>query len=398
VKRLLCFAFAVALVVNVMSVVYAATLKEPTYTINAIIPATGGGSFLGQAYQDTFRAIENVVNASGGVQGHPLHIAMVDSQTNAQVGVQLLNSLIAQHVSVVIDGDPAAVCNAQVPIVAKTGPVLYCLSPLIYPANGSYVFSSSISGTAMANVGTRYFRGLNLKRLAIISSTDSTGEDLDRQMAAALGLPENRSVQVVDHEHFNPTDLSVAAQIARIKASNPQAVFVWSTGTSLATVFRALAESGLDVPVATAQSNLVYKQLGAYTSFLPKDLYFPTVLALSPESTLRGPLRDAQTMYTKAFREIGVKPDVANNLPWDPTMLIVDAVRHVGTGATAEQIRDYLLQLHGWVGVNGVYDFGAGDQRGIGESAAAVVKWEPSKGTWVRVSLPRGFVPQTARN
>ncbi len=348
------------------------------------------GAFLGQAYQDTFRALGNVVNATGGIQGHPLRIVTVDSQTSPQVGVQLLNGFIEKHVPVIIDGDLASVCNAQAAIVAKAGPVLYCLSPLVYSAAGSYVFSSSVSGSVLASVGVRYFRERGLKRIAIISSTDSTGDDLDKQMTAALSLPENKDVQLVAREHFNATDLSVAGQIARIKTANPQALFVWTTGTAVATVFRGLQESGLNLPVATSQANLVYKQLHAFASFLPKDLYFPTVRALTPGITLAGPLRDAQSTYTNAFKAIGVRPDLANNLPWDPTMIVVDALRHLGTSATSEQIRDHILHLHSWVGVNGVYNFSGGDQRGIGESAANVARWDSSKDTWAAVSLPRG--------
>ena len=374
----------------------AATPSGEPYTINAIVPQTGGGAFLGRAFQDTFRAIENVVNAGGGIQGHPLHIASWDSQSNPQVGVQVFNGLIS-HAPLVVDGDTASGCLAKAPIVAKSGPLLYCLSNLIVPVTGSYVFSSSIPATTMTGVSMRYFRERDWKRIAVISSTDATGSKLDQLTMASAALPENATVQIVDREYFNLTDISVTAQIARIKAANPQAILIWTTGTSLATVLRGLSEAGLDVPVSTPQSNLIYKQLDGYAAFLPKDLYFTTVLALTPESTARGPLRDAQATYARAFAAIGVRPDIANNLPWDPIMLLVDALRHLGPDATPDQLRDYLSHVHGWVGVNGVYDFASGDQRGIGESASCVVRWDNAKGTWVRVSLPRGFLaPATA--
>jgi hypothetical protein len=42
----------------------------------------------------------------------------------------------------------------------------------------------------------------------------------------------------------------VAAQIARIKGSDVQAMIAWTTGQPAATVFRAMIQGGLDVPVA----------------------------------------------------------------------------------------------------------------------------------------------------
>jgi len=75
-------------------------------------------------------------------------------------------------------------------------------------------------------------------------------------------------------------------------------------------------------------------------------------------------------------------------------MLVVDALRHAGPNATADQVRDFILHAHGWVGINGVYDFASGDQHGIGENAVAIARWDAGKGTWVAASRPRGLLPQ----
>ena len=64
-----------------------------------------------------------------------------------------------------------------------------------------------------------------------------------------------RDVTVVDRAHFNITDVSVAAQIEHIKEANPQALLAWSSGSPIATVFKGIAQAGLDIPVATANSN-----------------------------------------------------------------------------------------------------------------------------------------------
>jgi branched-chain amino acid transport system substrate-binding protein len=113
---------------------------------------------------------------------------------------------------------------------------------------------------------------------------------------------------------------------------------------------------------------------------------------MTPEATKPGPLHDAQSAYTAAFKSVGVRPDEGHILAWDPTMIVVTALRALGPDANATQIRDYILHLHGWVGVDGVYDFAAGDQRGIGENSAAVARWDAKRDTWVRVSRPKGYL------
>jgi len=370
----------------------AAQTSGAPYEINALVPLTGGGAFLGKSYAETFRAIEISVNATGGIKGRPVKFVLNDTQTNGQTGLQIVNGLIAKHIAVFIDGGPSTVCLSTVPIVLKTGPVDYCLSPVIHPPAESFVFSASVSNADQAKTGVRYFRERGWTRIAMITSNDSTGEDYERQTDAALQLPENRGLLLVDRQHFTPTDVSVAAQLAHIKASNAQAILAWTTGTPLGTVLRGAKDAGLDLPIETAASNMTYAQMSAYANIMPKEMLFTALLAITPEATAMGPLRDAQTAYNNAFKAIGVRPDEGHILAWDPSMIIIGALRHLGPDATADQIRSYIAHLHGWVGINGVYDFGAGDQRGISDNASAIARWDQAKNAWTRVSRPKGYL------
>ena len=370
----------------------AASTPVAPYELNAVIPLTGAGAFLGKAYVDAIKAVELRVNATGGIKGHPLKIVTQDTQSNGQVDLQLVNGLIAKHVPVFIDGAPANVCAPSIPIVAKEGPVDYCLSPAIRPPSGGYVFSVNASTFDMASVELRYARARGWKRIAIIVSTDSSGQDYDRSMPTVLALPENHDMQIVATEHFNPGDISIAAQTARLKNENPQAILALTTGTPLGTVLHGLHDGGVALPVITNNPNMTYAQMSDYQSFLPSELYFPTLRVLVPEGTLKGPIHDKEVEYLNAFKAIGVRPDFGDASFWDPTMMIVGALRKFGPAATAQQIRDYILGLHGWIGANGVYDFSSGDQRGITQNSIVMAQWVPQKTKWVQVSRPRGVL------
>ena len=82
-------------------------------------------------------------------------------------------------------------------------------------------------------------------------------------------------MKLVERAHFNPTDVSVSAQIERVKAANPQAFIAWSTGAPIATIFKGIVQAGLDVPIGTTDGNMTYAQMKQYAAFLPKQLYFP---------------------------------------------------------------------------------------------------------------------------
>jgi hypothetical protein len=87
-----------------------------------------------------------------------------------------------------------------------------------------------------------------------------------------------------------------------------------------------------------------------------------------------------------------MRPDIGQSLIWDPVTLIVEALRSIGPAATAEQLHAYVLSQHSWVGTNGVYDFASGDQRGLGDGAIVVARWDSATSTWTQVSAPKGFV------
>ena len=79
-------------------------------------------------------------------------------------------------------------------------------------------------------------------------------------------------------------------------------------------------------------------------------------------------------------------PDMVSIAAWDPSLLVVSALRKLGSGATAPQLRDYLDNLRGWVGVNGPYDFRAMPQRGLSENSLLIVRWDPARNAAVAVS------------
>ena len=388
-KRIVRIATALAACCLIAPLAAVAAAPEP-YEINVLVPQTGGGAFLGKSYEEALTALEATVNSTGGIHGRPLKFVIADSQTSGQVGLQIVNGLVAKHVPLFIDGGPSPVCNASIPVVQTAGPLDYCLSPVVTPVPGSFVFSASASANDLAAVAVRYLRNRGFKRLATIATTDTTGQAYDRAITAAFARPENRDVQLVAAEHFNGADLSVNAQLTRVQAAKPSALMVWATGTPLGTVLRNLKDAGNELPILTSNSNMTYAQMAAYKSALPREFLFTSARGLLSESTLKGPLRDAQAVYVGAFRKVHIKPDIGHSLIWDPAMAFVNALRHVPPNASAEQLHAYMLSLRSWVGTNGVYDYASGDQRGLGDGSIVVARWDPARTTWLQVSAPKG--------
>lgn len=367
---------------------------QATYDIHVVQPLTGGGSFLGKAEQQSLQLAEKTANASGGIGGKPLRFVFHDDQSNPQVAVQLANEVIAAKPAVMIGSSLVAMCNAISPLMQANGPVQYCLSPGIHPKDGSYTFTSSTSTHDLAIALVRYFRLKGWTRIATMTSTDASGQDAENNLKNVVQMPENKGVQIVEAGHFNTTDVSVSAQIERIKAANPQVLIAWSTGTPIATIFRGIIQAGLDIPVATTDGNMTYAQMNQYADFLPKQLYIPAaqwVMGYSPSIKLPDAEAAKQKEFFDAFKGAGIQPDVASELAWDPAMILIDALRKLGPTATAVQVRDHLTKLKGFIGVNGTYDFQKTPQRGLDIDNVVVTQWSASDKHWVVKSKPTGI-------
>ena len=382
---------SLALVLAPIASTAAASPSGSPVELNAVIPLTGNAAFLGTQERIALTVLEKTVNQQGGIAGRPVKFNFLDDQSVPQTTLQLANGLVAKGVPVIFGSSVTATCNAIVPLVEKTGPVNYCFSPGVTGAPHSYVFSSSVGTRDIAATLVRFFRENGWTRFASLTSTDATGLEFDRWLDLALRAPENKAMTMLTREHFNPTDITVTAQLSRIKASNPQGIITFTTGTPMGTVLRGYNESGMEIPITASAGNMIYAQMAQYKDFLPKRLYFAATRGVAPDALLRpGPIKDAQNVYFKAFSDAGIRSDFGATLIWDPAMLIVNGLRVLGPDASGEKLRDWILNQHSWTGVDGIYDFADGSQRGIGLNAMIVYRWDAANNTFVVSSRAGG--------
>jgi len=352
----------------------------------AILSLTGPGAFLGNSEQAGLLQAADEVNKAGGIGGRPVKFTIADDASLAQNALALANGLIARNVSVIFGPTLTASCSALAPLV-RNGPVDYCFSAGMQPERGSYVFAYQASTADSIGVDVRYFREHGLKRIAMLASTDSTGQVGDQGLDAALTQPANKELSLVDREHYNVNDLSVAAQIARIKGSGAQVLIAWGTGTPIGTVLRAVQDAGLDIPVTVSAGNFIYPEMKQFAGILPRELMAASPPNIALDSLPSGPVKNAVSEYINAFKAVGIRADISQANGWDPAQIIISGLKKLGPNATAAQLKDYVSNLHGYAGACGMYDFRTGDQRGISAAQSLVmVRWDVPKDTWVAIS------------
>ncbi len=368
----------------------AQTATGAPYTIDAILELSGSNAFTGEIYATSLKIYETYVNAHGGINGRPVHFNLRDDATNPQTAVQLASDTLAKHPVVFFGGGNTGSCAAIAPMV-KDGPVDYCISPGFSPDKGSYAFATSPSLKSIVSAILAYCRSHGLKRLALISAIDATGKASEQVLTELLDLPANHDLMLTTNQHFNPADLSIAAQITQVAAAKADIVLCFAGGTPFGTVLRSLNDGGVHLPVLTSSANINRVQLDQYKSFLPPQLIFNgPIFEMADQVGDRG-LRDAVNALYSAYKAAGAELSPQSGFAWDPAALVVSGLRKLGPSATPQQLRDYLLGLRKYPGVNGSYDFSIGDQHGLGADSLVFVSWDPNTRNFSLVSGPGGL-------
>lgn len=360
-----------------------------TFNIDTILPLTGGNSFVGNEEREAFGVLETDVNRGGGVRGRSIHFAILDSQSSPQLAVQLTSQLIVNHPAVLIGDSSNSTCTAMAPILAG-GPMHFCLSNGFRPVKGgnSYVIGASPPQQAAAFI--RYVRARGWRRVALLNGNDATGDSAEAAMLGELKKPENHDVTAVAVERFNATDISVGAQLAKIRAANAQVLNTYSAGVSFGVVLRGLHDAGIDMPVFASQGNLSYVEMKQYAENLPSQLYFVSgPLPAEGQPLDAGPLKATDQSYLEAFRRAGLKPDWGHAVAWDTGSVVIAALRNRGLTATPAELQAYLYKLHDLPAIQGELDFRTGTMRGVAD--LRVLAWDRAHATWTIASLNGGM-------
>jgi branched-chain amino acid transport system substrate-binding protein len=382
--RPLC-AFLIALVALAAG---SARAAEP-YDVYAILPLTGPNAFAGNEEREALTVLQSAVNRGGGIHGRSLHFAILDSQSVPQTAVQLTTGVIAKHVAVLIGDSANATCTAMAPLVANDGPLQFCLSPGFKPVRDGYSYIIGQSPTMTADAILRYLRGRGWRRIALLNGNDATGTSMQSEMTAGAAKPENAELKIVADERFDVSGISIAAQLAKIRAADPQVLVAYNSGSPFGVVVRGLRDAALDVPLMTSQGNLSYTELKTFGDSLPRRLFFESgPLPAAGRPVDNGPLEATDLAYLDAFRRQGIKPDWGHATAWDTGVVIVAALRARGLDAGPAEIRAYVNGLHGFPGIQGMLDFRSGDMRGLSDER--ILSWDKERSTWTIVSAPGG--------
>jgi branched-chain amino acid transport system substrate-binding protein len=307
--------------------------------IGGIFPLSGGVAVYGVEARKGIELAIAEINAAGGIGGKNLVLISEDDEGDAVKSVNAFRKLTSRDKVQIVIGSLTSGCTIAVSSLAQNQGVV-----LMAPAAsneavtdaGDYVFRACFIDPFQGTVGGLFAANeIKAKRAAVLYDN---GNDY------SVGLQENfaksfsaNGGSVVASEVYNTGDVDFNAQLTRIKAANPDVVYLPDYYNTVALIAKQLRAQGINTPIVGAdgwdglQENAGDEVLnGFFTNNFTADSTAPKVVN-----------------FVKAFQaKYNSLPNAFAALGYDSAYLIRDAIISAGS-ADATAVRDALAKTNG---------------------------------------------------
>jgi branched-chain amino acid transport system substrate-binding protein len=330
----------------------AAQSKEPI-KIGAVLSLTGPGAGLGQSERNGILLAEKAINAAGGVKGRALQVLIEDDGSKADIAKSKAENLVFnEKVKAILGpsltastGAVAAITNAQsMAQLAMTG-----LGPpieLTYKNLFHMLPPQTLNAKAMLEYATK---ALKAKKVGVLhdSGYGQLVTNALKDQAAGYG------VEFVAIEKFEVGATDVSTQAAKVRAANPEVVFVIATNPI---PFRNARQMRIAQPIVSAIGSSAYQYVNGMGEFAD-DIVFPEFVVGEDPLPHQA---DFVNRYRKAYDALPKNYEAAG---WDALHVLARALEKAGPDASPEAIASAIRGPH--KGVFATYNFGAQDMTGI---------------------------------
>ena len=358
-----------------------------TLRIGAAAAATGAASALGEPEANTFRMLQDQINAAGGINGVPVEIIFLDTASDTGQAVTNVSRLIQEEdVHVVICCTISANSLAIIDTVQEAGVPnisMAAAANIIEPVDERHwVFKTPQTDRLMITGIVEDMVANDMHTLAYLAIDDAYGEGGLNELNAAI---EGTDIEVVAIERYGRSDTNVTAQVLSAVTSQPDAVLIWGVVRDTALVVEELANRGYEgqIYVSHGVGNPSFLELAGEAANGVRLPIGPMIVVdeLDADNEI-APVAQAYVDDYEALYGEGTASTFGGHA-WDAVKAVQLAVEYAmdqgeidwdDTAAVRTAIRDSLESMGPFTGVGGVFDFTADDHLGLDTRALVIVE------------------------
>jgi len=351
--------------------------KEP-YKVGLVTAFTGTRAETQETTIKAVRLAAEMVNASGGIDGHKVELVEYDNEEDPQKSIPIFKRVIEQDKAVAIIGPGINAAIQAVKPLIKDGPLTVVTSASAKPEPNSYMFQVPVTQPTLQRMLFNYFKKNNYSKVALLATTDATGEDAVKNIGEIAKEVGGIEVAI---ERYNADDVDVTPQITKIRGDKAiKALVIWSTGKQAATPVKNAAQLGLDIPIQVSMGNHTNNFIKLIKGSEPKLLWIATGRGTAwydlPDDD---PIKPIAKSFAEAYKaKFGDQADLQAFSGYDAAKLIFDALK--AAGPDSKKMKEWIESQPMWLGANLEHKYTKDNHEGDLPQGAALV--EISGGTW----------------
>lgn len=366
-----CVLAAVAAFVGLGAAPVWAQAKGDPIKIGAVLSLTGPGAGLGQPERNGILLAEKAINDKGGVKGRPIKVLIEDDGSKPDNAKAKAEQLIFDEKVVAMIGPSLTASTGAIAAITNTEGMAQLtftgLGPkieLTYKNLFHVLPPQELNARAMLEYATK---GLKAKKIGVLQDT-GYGQAVMNSLTA---LKDSYGVDFVAIEKFEVGSSDASAQAAKVRAAEPEVVFVIATSP---VPFRNARQVKIEQPIVSAIGSASYDYVKGMGEFADNIVFPEFVVGEDPTPQQAEFVKQFQAAYNslpKNFEAAG----------WDSVHIVAKALDQVGDKASRGDIAKAIRGPY--QGVMAKYNFAADDMTGIDLSSYAYSKL--TKGTFARL-------------
>jgi branched-chain amino acid transport system substrate-binding protein len=316
-----------------------------TIKIGVNLELSGNVASYGQGLEEGIDLAIEEINKEG-IDGKKIELIKVDNKSDAAEATSAALKLISQdQVSAIIGSATSTNTIAQVQIAQEHKvPVIAppATSPDVTVTGGKlndFIFRTCFIDPYQGKIAASYAANdLGVKNAAILIDSSS---DYSKGLADAFkdSLKENGG-SVIAEEAYVAKDTDFRATLTRIKAKNPEVIYIPGYYEEVGSILKQAKEIGLDVPFIGGDGWDSPKLVEIAGADALTNVFFTNHYSSSDTD-------EKVQNFVKAFEaKYKETPDAFNALGYDTGYLLADAIERAG-GGDSEKIRKALEETSG---------------------------------------------------
>ena len=358
--------------------------KQP-YKVGLIMELTGGMAAGGAECRDGVVIEIERINASGGINGHPVELATGDTGSEATKAVTATTKLTRQDKVLALFGPLYNTLEGPVRAVAEREktPNLILSTPTPEDRTKNYKWSFTLAQNEIivAEAQLEILKDRGYKKALAIGDTQSSWQEQIRVLktkAAAVGI------QIIPmSETFDPAqDLDLSAQVMKVKdlaaKEKPQALVLMTNIFSGTPFLKHMKQLGFSLPVIGTHAFGVSAGL-AMAGDEVNGVLFPAGKVFAAESLPDSdPQKPVIIDFRKRFKaKFNYEVGQFGAHSYDAVELFARAAKVAGPDKA--KIRDAIEKTSKYVGITGVFTFGPKDHEGLTKQSLAIYEIKDKK-------------------